>query len=104
MLAADSSLRRHRRLVLVAWAIVFVAALPLAVRQSENLTGGGFAVPGSQAERVQRALEHDFDATQRAKLGVVLIAREGATQADRRAALERLRAAAARTEHVAIAP
>jgi len=56
MLWLDRFLRRHRRVVLAAWAIVFIAALPFAVRQSENLTGGGFAVPGSQSEAVQNAL------------------------------------------------
>jgi len=104
MLSLDRFLRRRRRLVLVVWAIVFIAALPFAARQAENLTGGGFAVPGSQSDAVQRAMERDFDAAQRAKLGVVLIAREGATAADRRAAIERLRRAAARTDHVDVAP
>src|SRR6185295_20118710 len=104
MLSLDCFLRRHRRVVLVTWAVVFVAALPFAARQADNLTGGGFGVPGSQADAVQKALERDFDATQRARLGVVLIAHKGATAADQRAALERLRAAAAHTDHVALAP
>ena len=104
MLSLDGLLRRRRRLVLVAWAILFIAALPFAARQADNLTGGGFAVPGSQSDAVQGSLERDFDATQRAKLGVVLIARDGATAADQRAALERLRAAATRVDHVAVAP
>ncbi len=104
MLSLDRFLRRRRRLVLVAWAVLFIAALPFAARQSENLTGGGFAVPGSQSNAVQDALERDFDATQRAKLGVVLIGSPAATAADRRAAVERLRAAAARVDHVAVSP
>ncbi|HEV7885844.1 MAG TPA: MMPL family transporter [Solirubrobacteraceae bacterium] len=103
MLRFAGSLHRHRRLVLAGWAIVLVAALPFAARQSDRLTGGGFAVPGSQAEAVQSALEHDFAAAQRAKLGVVFIARGGAVAADQRAALERLRRAAARVDHVAVA-
>jgi uncharacterized membrane protein YdfJ with MMPL/SSD domain len=103
MLRLAGSLHRHRRLVLAGWAIVLVAALPFAARQSDRLTGGGFAVPGSQAEAVQNALEQDFDAAQRAKLGVVLIARAGAGAADQRGALERLRRAAARLDHVAVA-
>jgi uncharacterized membrane protein YdfJ with MMPL/SSD domain len=103
MLRLAGSLHRHRRLVLAGWAIVLVAALPFAARQSDRLTGGGFAVPGSQAEAVQNALEQDFDAAQRAKLGVVLIERGGAGAADQRAALERLRRAAARLDHVAVA-
>jgi uncharacterized membrane protein YdfJ with MMPL/SSD domain len=102
MLRLAGMLHRRRRLVLVAWAIVLVAALPFAARQSDRLTGGGFAVPGSQAQAVQRTLEHDFDAAQRAKLGVVLIAREQAGAADQRAALQRLRRAAARVDHVAL--
>jgi RND superfamily putative drug exporter len=104
MLSLDRFLRRHRRAVLAAWAVVFVAALPFAARQSENLTGGGFAVPGSQSAAVQDALERDFDASQRAQLGAVLIGRRGATRADRDAALARLRRAVARTAHVAFAP
>ncbi|MEA2244854.1 MAG: putative drug exporter of the superfamily [Solirubrobacteraceae bacterium] len=103
MLRFAGSLHRHRRLVLAGWAIVLVAALPFAARQSDRLTGGGFAVPGSQAEAVQSALEHDFAAAQRAKLGVVLIARGAAGAADQRAALERVRRAAARVDHVAVA-
>jgi uncharacterized membrane protein YdfJ with MMPL/SSD domain len=104
MLSLDRFLRRHRRVVLVTWTVVFIAALPFAARQADNLTGGGFGVPGSQADVVQKALERDFDATQRARLGVVLIAHEGATAADRRAAIDRLRDAAARTDHVDVAP
>src|SRR3954462_12508967 len=103
LLRFAGSLPRHRRLVLAGWAIVLVAALPFAARQSDRLTGGGFAVPGSRAEAVQNTLEQDFDAAQRAKLGVVLIARGGAGAADQRAALERLRRAAARLDHVAVA-
>jgi uncharacterized membrane protein YdfJ with MMPL/SSD domain len=104
MQALDRSLRRRRRLVLVMWAVLFISALPFAARQAENLTGGGFAVPGSQSDAVQKALEREFDATQRVKLGVVLIAHGGAAAADQRAAIDRLRGAAARTDHVDIAP
>jgi RND superfamily putative drug exporter len=102
MLRLSGTLHRRRRLVLVAWGVALVAALPFAARQSEHLTGGGFAIPGSQAQRVQAALDRDFDVAQRAKLGVVLIARGGATAADQRAALERLRTAARRVGHVAL--
>ena len=104
MLSLDRFLRRHRRAVLIAWAVVFIAALPFAARQSENLTGGGFAVPGSQSDAVQDALERDFDAAQRAKLGAVLIGSKDATAADRRAAVQRLRSATATVDHVAVSP
>jgi uncharacterized membrane protein YdfJ with MMPL/SSD domain len=104
MLKLDGLLRRHRRLVLVAWALAFLAALPFAARQADNLTGGGFGVPGSQAAAVQQSLARDFDAAQRATLGIVLIARPGATAADERTALDRVRAAVAAVDHVAVAP
>jgi RND superfamily putative drug exporter len=104
MLALDGLLRRHRRLVLATWAIVFLAALPFAARQADNLTGGGFGVPGSQSAAVQTSLERDFDAAQRARLAVVLIAKQGATAADQRVALTRLRRAAAKVDHVSVAP
>ncbi len=104
MVSLDGLLRRHRRLVLVTWALVLLAALPLAARQAENLTGGGFAVPGSQSDAVQASLERDFDAAQRARLGVVLVAHRGATAADRAAALRRLDGAARRVDHVAVSP
>ncbi|HTN24232.1 MAG TPA: MMPL family transporter [Solirubrobacteraceae bacterium] len=102
MLRLSATLHRRRRLVLVAWALALVAALPFAAQQSERLTGGGFAVPGSQAVAVQDAVEHDFGVAQRSKLGVVLIARKGATAADARAALARLQRATQRVDHVAV--
>jgi RND superfamily putative drug exporter len=55
MLRLDASLRRHRRPVLVAWLVLLVAAVPLALRQSDNLTGGGFGVPGSEYKQVEDA-------------------------------------------------
>jgi uncharacterized membrane protein YdfJ with MMPL/SSD domain len=104
MLSLDRFLRRRRRLVLVMWLVVFIAALPFAARQADNLTGGGFAVPGSQSDAVQNAVERNFGAAQRAMLGVVLIAHDGATAADQRAAVERLRDAVARSDDVDVAP
>jgi uncharacterized membrane protein YdfJ with MMPL/SSD domain len=49
MLRLDSFLRRHRRAVLVAWVAILLAAVPFAARQSEDLSSGGFGVPGSQS-------------------------------------------------------
>ena len=97
MLALDGFLRRHRRLVLLAWLLVLVAAVPFALRQSDHLTGGGFRVPGSDSETVEAALARDFAGGERATLAAVLVAREGARAADYRAALDDLRAGVART-------
>ena len=57
MLRLDALLRRRRRAVLALWAVVLLAALPFAARQSEDLSSGGFGVPGSQSAAVDAALE-----------------------------------------------
>ena len=57
-------LERHRRLVLAAWVLLLLAAAPFAAKQTEHLTSGGFQVPGSQSETVDRNLER-FDGAQR---------------------------------------
>jgi uncharacterized membrane protein YdfJ with MMPL/SSD domain len=102
MLRLDSFVRRHRRLVLAAWVVALVAALPLAARQSDHLTGGGFGVPGSQSDRVEKALSRDFDRAQAASLGAIVVPNDGASRAEMRAALDRLATATARVDHVAL--
>lgn len=51
---------RRRKLVVGLWVLVVLAALPLTMRQSDNLTGGGFDVPGSQSKAVSVAIERDY--------------------------------------------
>lgn len=51
---------RRRKLVIGIWLIVLLAALPLTAHQSDNLTGGGFDVPGSQSKAVAEAIERDY--------------------------------------------
>src|SRR5690606_14831906 len=51
---------RRRKLVVAIWLVVVAAALPLTMRQNDNLTGGGFDVPGSQSKAVADAIERDF--------------------------------------------
>ena len=49
-------LERHWRLVAMLWLVVVVVSIPLALRQSEDLTGSGFDVPGSGSDRVRTAI------------------------------------------------
>jgi RND superfamily putative drug exporter len=93
MLRLDRLLRRRKRLVLVAWAVLVLAAVPFAARQSENLSSGGFDVPGSQSAAVDRALA-GFPGVQRAELAAVLVPEPGATRAQLRAAVDRVGTAA----------
>jgi RND superfamily putative drug exporter len=84
-----SFLERRRWLVLGAWIVLLVASLPFMARQTEHLTSGGFTVPGSGTEAVDKAIQ-DFDAAQRESLSVVVARGEGATVADVRRELDRV--------------
>jgi uncharacterized membrane protein YdfJ with MMPL/SSD domain len=55
MEALADVLARRRWFLVGAWLALVIVALPLASRQTENLTGGGFDVPGSQSARVESA-------------------------------------------------
>src|SRR3954471_16222249 len=99
----DVLVHRRRRLVLAAWAVVLLAALPLAAHQSNHLTGGGFGVPGSQSDLVEKAVAGDFDRTKAATLGAVLVPGRSTRAGEVRAALARLDRAAAAAPHVALA-
>ena len=92
-------LERRRWLVLGVWVALLLAALPFAAKQTDHLTSGGFAAPGSGSAAVDRALE-DFESVQRESLAVVVARREGASDRDVRAAIDRADEAAARLPHV----
>jgi uncharacterized membrane protein YdfJ with MMPL/SSD domain len=103
MVRVHDFLSRHRRFVLVAWLLVLLAAAPFASRQTENLTSGGFLVPGSASEKVDQALS-DFENAQRETLAVVLARREGATPAAVRAEVNRVDRIAAEVDHTELTP
>src|SRR5205814_5351181 len=48
---------RRRRRVLLVWVVVLFAAFPAVKSLSNNLSQGGFEVPGSQSDQVK----HDID-------------------------------------------
>src|SRR5918999_1197008 len=99
----SSFLERRRLVVLGAWIVLLVAAAPFAARQTEHLTSGGFQVPGSESEVVDRNLER-FEGAQRESLAVVLAKREGATDAGVRAEIQRVEAIAAELPNAEVAP
>ncbi len=45
MLKLDRWLRRRRWFLIGAWLVLVVAAVPLAAKQSEHLSGGGYSDP-----------------------------------------------------------
>jgi len=103
MLRLAGFLARRRRLVVAAWVLVVIAALPLAARQTEHLTGGGFDVPGSQSKAVGEAMQGVF-AREANGIAVLLRAAPGASEAERAAAVRRVRSEVAAVDGVALAP
>ena len=88
-----SFLERRRRLVLGTWIALLLVSLPFAMKQTEHLTAGGFSIPGSGSEAVDRAIA-DFDAAQRQTLAVVVARQPGGDAADVRRELARVDAIA----------
>ncbi len=84
-----SFLERRRRLVLGAWVALLLVSLPFAMKQTEHLTAGGFSIPGSGSEAVDRAVG-DFDAAQRQALAVVVARQPDGDAADVRRELARI--------------
>jgi len=70
---------RHRVAVAGAWIALVVLALPLAAKQTEDLTGGGFDVPGAESAAVESRLQSGYPKQAGANsIGVILRADPGA--------------------------
>src|SRR3954470_10204227 len=95
--------RGHRWLVLGIWALALAAALPLAARQSDHLSGGGFTVPGSGSLAVDKELRKDFPRFERSPLIAVLAPEPGATPREVLQARTRLLHAVRAEPHVRVA-
>src|SRR3712207_408521 len=91
-------LERRRWLVAGAWLVLLLASAPFAAKQTEHLTSGGFSVPGSGSEAVDRSMKR-FDAAQHQALAVVLAQRPGASATDVRKEVDRVRRVAGRLPH-----
>jgi uncharacterized membrane protein YdfJ with MMPL/SSD domain len=92
--------RERRKLVFAAWIVLLLASIPFASRQTENLTSGGFEVPGTQSAAVDDAMDR-FPQIDQEPLGVVLQLR-GGDVADMNLATMRVREAVSRIENVDI--
>jgi uncharacterized membrane protein YdfJ with MMPL/SSD domain len=85
--------REHRKLVFAGWIVLLLISVPFASRQTENLTGGGFEVPGSGSDFVDKEIKN-FQGASSEQLGVVLQAK-GGDAAQLQAAVDRVGKAAA---------
>jgi len=57
---------RHRRAVVIAWAILLLAAAPLALRTADSLRSGGFIRPDLESARARTLLETEIGVPQAA--------------------------------------
>jgi uncharacterized membrane protein YdfJ with MMPL/SSD domain len=96
-------LGRRRRLVLVAWIAALAFAVPVAMHQTDHLTGGGFDVPGSQSKAVSDSLERNFGESADGIM-VLLKAAPDSAPAQRAAAIGRVRRAVAELDRVTLSP
>jgi uncharacterized membrane protein YdfJ with MMPL/SSD domain len=103
MIRMAGFLARRRRLVVGVWVLIVVASLPLAARQTEHLTGGGFDVPGSQSKSVSDAMQGVF-ASEANGIAVLLRAEPSAGGAERAVAVRRVRREAAAVDGIALPP
>lgn len=95
MLKLDRWLCRHRRAVIGVWLVLLLAALPFAAKQSDHLSSGGYAIPGSQSQRFVAQLPKISAEAPHGLLAGVLEAKAGANAAEMTQALAKLDAAAA---------
>jgi uncharacterized membrane protein YdfJ with MMPL/SSD domain len=98
MVKLSAFLTRRRWWVVGAWLVTLVIAAPLAAKQTEHLSGGGFDVPGSQSDRVEAALTDRFASDEAGRIAVVLRPSPGATRAQTDAAVQRTQTQVASTE------
>ena len=103
MIRLAGFLGRRRRWVLALWIAAVAFALPLASRQTEHLTGGGFDVPGSQSNAVSESLQRDFS-SRTDGIAVLLRADPAAGAVARAAAVDRVRREAATVGQIALPP
>jgi uncharacterized membrane protein YdfJ with MMPL/SSD domain len=103
MIRLAGFLARRRRFVVGVWVLIAAASLPLAARQTEHLTGGGFDVPGSESKAVAEAMQGVF-AGRDSGVAVSLQAEPSASAAERAAAVRRVRWAVAPIEGLALPP
>lgn len=57
-----ASMARHRRVVMLVWLVITLAAAPLAISLTKALSGAGWDAKGSTAEKVRLELRKDFPA------------------------------------------
>ncbi len=100
----SAGLRRHRWVVFLCWLLALVPSLTLALTQSNQLTGGGFDVAGSQSLKVQYQLEDHYPQLGASPLALVAAPRADATYTDMADAVAQLEQAAKQVPSLEVVP
>src|SRR3954470_7434231 len=105
MVGLSGFLARRRWFGVGAWLAIVLVSAPLAAKQTEHLSGGGFDVPGSQSQTVETAAAARLASNEAGRLGVVLQPSPGVAPEQAAAATKRLeRQVAAAGDGVRLAP
>jgi len=104
MLRLSSKLRRYRWAVFIAWLLLLLPSVYLALNQSGNLTGGGFEVAGSQSLSVEHAIQDHYPDQGASPLALVAAPRADASFDDMTAAVGQLERIAAEVPSVKVMP
>src|SRR5436853_4713477 len=94
---------RHARLIVAAWFVLLATAIPLSLHQTDNLTSGGFTVPGSGSHQVEQSLKA-FQGAEAHHLSVVLAMRPGSGAQAVRGEIDRVDRLTGRVAHVSLTP
>jgi RND superfamily putative drug exporter len=93
---------RRRRVVLAVWAVLLLASVPFAARETKYLTAGGFEVPGSQSLAVAQELSR-FPGVQTQSL-ILVFDNPRHDRAALNAAVDRAAQRVRGVKHVVLAP
>ena len=95
--------RTRRKLVLGGWLVLLIISIPFASQQTKHLSGGGFEVPGSGADAVDKEIKR-FAGQSTEPLGIVLRADKQGDATALTAAVDRVGQAAKTVDHVELSP
>ncbi|OBK25423.1 hypothetical protein A5634_26450 [Mycobacterium asiaticum] len=104
MMRLSRNLRRFRWFVFTGWLLALIPAVYLALTQSENLTGGGFEVAGSQSLAVHDQLVAQYPDLGVSPLALVATPRADATYQDINDAVLELKGIAGEFPGVSVVP
>ena len=104
MVSLSGFLTRRRWWVVAGWLIIVVVAAPLAAKQTEHLSGGGFDVPGSQSQAVETAIAKQFAESQQGRIAIVFEPEEGAPSERGAAAVDHVAAEINSTDDAILTP